>query len=45
MIEDENGSVVVRDNVDEEIELGWEAATHRQRECRSTREGKHACSA
>jgi hypothetical protein len=45
MIEDESGSVVVCDKVNEEIELGWEAAAHHRRKCRSIREGTHAYSA
>jgi hypothetical protein len=45
MIEDESGSVVVCDNINEGIELGWEAAARRGREYRSTRKGKHAYSA
>jgi hypothetical protein len=45
MIEDESGSVVVCDKVDEDVELAWEAAAHGRRKCRSIRQGKHAYSA
>jgi hypothetical protein len=45
MIEDESGSVVVGDKVDEAIELDWEAAARRERMHRGTRKGKHAYSA
>jgi hypothetical protein len=42
MIEDESGSVVVCDKVDEKIELGGDAAARRRRSCRSIRQGEHA---
>jgi hypothetical protein len=45
MIENEGGSVVVRDKVDKAIELGWKFVGQCRRECNSIREGIHACSA
>jgi hypothetical protein len=45
MIEDESGSVVVCDKVDERFELAWDAVARRERMRRSIRKVKHAYSA